>query len=274
MTSMSRKRVSIVIPNYNYGRFLPRIALSLTNQTIGVDVCEIIFVDDGSTDESMDRLACLEELPSAGFRVVELEHTGSPATVRNTGLQLAEAPYAVCLDPDDLPSPEWLAACVATMEEQPKTGLVYTHFIRSQDGDCRRMELPEYSHEELATRNILPPAPVMRRKVFEASDGFRDNTDYEIWDFGVQAALNGFGFTLLNATYYAYMIHGENRSLKRPPEDGPSKAAIVRNNPQFFPEQAQQWAEAVIQHSNWAEHFTSGVIPDATSVEKMLKNKF
>lgn len=268
---MSQTRVSIVIPNYNYGRFLPRLALSLTNQTIGIDVCEIIVADDGSTDESMNMLCHLDELPSAGFHVVELEHTADPARVCNAGLEKTTAPYAVCLDPDDLPSPEWLAACVATLEEQPQTGLAYTHFIRAEAGDCRRMELPEYSAAELARRNITAPAPIMRREVFEASDGYRTDTAYYKWDFCIQAAVNGFELCRVDATYYAHMIHGENLSLTPPPDDGPAKAAVVRNNPGFFPEKVLQWANALLENEPWAAPFTAGVMPDAAAVEKMLK---
>jgi glycosyltransferase involved in cell wall biosynthesis len=216
-------------------------------------------------------LCHLDELPSAGFRVVELEHTGDPARVCNAGLEAASAPYAVCLDPDDLPSPEWLAACVATLEEQPRTGLAYTHFIRSEAGDCRRMELPGYSAGELARRNITAPAPLMRREVFEASDGYRANTAYYKWDFCIQAAVNDFGLYRVDATYYAHMIHGENLSLTAPANDGQAKANVVRNNPDFFPEKVADWARALLDGEPWADPFAAGTIPDGPAVEKMLK---
>ncbi|MEV7075094.1 glycosyltransferase, partial [Streptomyces sp. NPDC093990] len=55
-------KVSIVVPVYNAGRYIDMCAPSLLGQTLGEDAYEIIYVDDGSTDDSARRL---EELAGA-----------------------------------------------------------------------------------------------------------------------------------------------------------------------------------------------------------------
>ncbi|MGW0419913.1 glycosyltransferase family 2 protein, partial [Streptomyces sp. NPDC003015] len=48
-------KVSIVVPVYNAGRYIEMCAPSLLQQTLGEDAYEVIYVDDGSTDDSAQR---------------------------------------------------------------------------------------------------------------------------------------------------------------------------------------------------------------------------
>ncbi|WP_147819570.1 glycosyltransferase family 2 protein [Salidesulfovibrio onnuriiensis] len=268
---MSDPRLSIVIPNHNYGRFFSRLALSLQNQTLGLDVCEIILVDDGSTDDSLDLLHHFEALPCLRFQALAEAHDGHPGTVRNKGLATAQGRYLVCLDPDDLPAPGWLAACIAALEADKDAGLAYTHFTLVEKDGPREVRLPEYDPALLRNQNIVAPTALMRREVFEASDGYRANTAYEDWDFWIQAASNGFGLRRVDALLYAHMVHGDNFSFSAREEDGAAKAAIVLNNPGFFPAGVRHWAGAVLAGEAWAWPFPRGIIPTLQDVEKLLK---
>ena len=52
-------KVSVVVPVFNGGDYLERCAPSLLEQSIGPDAYEVIYVNDGSTDDSEERLARL-----------------------------------------------------------------------------------------------------------------------------------------------------------------------------------------------------------------------
>src|SRR5690606_28614406 len=80
-------KVSIVVPVYNGGPYLDLCAPSLLRQSIGADAYEIIYVDDGSTDDSAQRLDRL----AAEHRHVRVIHQENP---RTGGVRVARGEYA------------------------------------------------------------------------------------------------------------------------------------------------------------------------------------
>src|SRR5438876_12332186 len=118
-------RVSFVVTNYNYARFLPQAIDSLLGQSF-TDL-ELIVVDDNSTDNSgevLDRYA-------ADPRIRIVRHTTNTGSIRayNEGLQLATGEYIGVFDADDyVLDLDAVARQVATFDSDPSIGLVYTAF--------------------------------------------------------------------------------------------------------------------------------------------------
>ena len=102
--------VSIVINNYNYGRFLAQAVDSALAQTY--EATELIVVDDGSTDDSR---AVLEPYRSRA-KVIE-KTNGGQASAFNAGIALAQGEYILLLDADDRLLPEAVERCVAAFPE-------------------------------------------------------------------------------------------------------------------------------------------------------------
>ena len=94
---MSDIRVSVIIPVYNTERYLKQCLDSVIGQTLR-DI-EIICVDDGSTDNSLD---ILNEYAKCDRRilVIQQENAGAGAA-RNNGLAIAKGQYCSFLDADD-----------------------------------------------------------------------------------------------------------------------------------------------------------------------------
>ena len=93
-------KVSVVVPVYNPGAALDRSVASILAQTMPDDAFEAIFVDDGSTDGSGQRL---DEI-AAAHRHISVVHTaasGGPGRPRNIGLERARGEYVQFLDADD-----------------------------------------------------------------------------------------------------------------------------------------------------------------------------
>ena len=100
-------KVSVVIPVWNPGRFLDRCLDSLLAQTMPSTDFEVLFMDDGSTDGTEDRLDQLAaEHPH--FLVHHLENSGWPGKPRNVGIERAAGEYVLFLDNDDALGPEAL----------------------------------------------------------------------------------------------------------------------------------------------------------------------
>ena len=90
-------KVSVIIPVYNTAEFLRQCLDSIVNQTLQ-DI-EIICVDDGSTDASLD---ILHEYASNDSRITILTQQNKGAGVaRNTGMQIAHGEYLAFFDSDD-----------------------------------------------------------------------------------------------------------------------------------------------------------------------------
>ncbi|MEV0636935.1 glycosyltransferase [Streptomyces sp. NPDC050619] len=100
-------KASIVVPVYNAGRYIELCAPSLLDQSLGPDAYEIIYVDDGSTDDSAERLDRLAA-QHAHVRVVHQENSGWPGKPRNVGVRLARGAYVQFVDQDDELTPEAL----------------------------------------------------------------------------------------------------------------------------------------------------------------------
>jgi glycosyltransferase involved in cell wall biosynthesis len=109
--------VSVVIPSFNYGRFLGRAIDSVLAQTYRHVEC--IVVDNGSTDHTPDVLA------SYADRVTILhESTKGPSAVRNAGIRAASGRYVAFLDADDFWLPEKLSRQVSLIETDEQIAVV------------------------------------------------------------------------------------------------------------------------------------------------------
>lgn len=122
--------VSVVIPCYNYARYLPEAVNSALSQA-GV-VVDVIVVDDRSSDNSLE---VARQLAAANPRITVIAHEINYGAVKtfNDGLAVAEGEYLVRLDADDLLTPGSLLRSVAVMQRFPSVGLVYGHPIHFTD---------------------------------------------------------------------------------------------------------------------------------------------
>ncbi|HWK26860.1 MAG TPA: glycosyltransferase family 2 protein [Solirubrobacter sp.] len=116
--------MTVVIPCFNYGRFLPDAVESVLTQE-GVDV-DVVIVDDCSTDNS---LAIARALAARHPAVTVLAHTVNqgPVATFNDGLERVGGEFLVRLDADDLLTPGSLARSTALAYAYPSVGLVYGH---------------------------------------------------------------------------------------------------------------------------------------------------
>ena len=117
-------KVSIIIPCYNYGHFLPDSVGSALAQ-VGVEV-EVIVVDDASTDDSAN---IAQQIAGKDSRVTLLRHDQNCGQVVafNNGYAIATGEFIVRLDADDLLTPGSLARSIALFDAFPSVGMVYGH---------------------------------------------------------------------------------------------------------------------------------------------------
>lgn len=115
-------KLSIVVNMYNTALYMPKCLDSLLNQDILSSDYEIILVNDGSTDNSLElaeeyqaKSKELENWPT--FKIVDQENKGL-AAARNAGIDVAEGKFLCFVDPDDYIEKNSLGELLSRMEEK------------------------------------------------------------------------------------------------------------------------------------------------------------
>jgi len=112
-------KVSVIIPFYNASSFLTEAIESVLNQEIK-DI-EIIALDDGSTDDSVEKISQIKDLR---LKIVRQENAGA-AVARNNGVLIARGEYVCFLDADDIWAPDKLKLQLAEIEKNSAINMVF-----------------------------------------------------------------------------------------------------------------------------------------------------
>lgn len=162
-------RLSIIMPIYNVSRWLGRCIASVRNQGLTADDYEIIAVNDGSTDDSMEVLASFRQReeqsgePIAPWVIINQENKGLSAA-RNAGLQAAHGTYVWFVDTDDYLEPGCLRKLLEKAESKRLDVLCFGLQLVSEKGDIVPFDIPDQSEgkvmkgEEFMLKVSMPPA--------------------------------------------------------------------------------------------------------------------
>ncbi|MET7685561.1 glycosyltransferase family A protein [Streptomyces sp. NPDC005423] len=104
---MPKVKVSVIVPVYNTGKYVDECAPSLLEQSLPADEYEVIYVDDGSTDDTLARLKKISAM-NPNVQVHTQPNSGWPGAPRNLGMRHARGEYIQFVDHDDKLGPEAL----------------------------------------------------------------------------------------------------------------------------------------------------------------------
>ena len=191
-------KVSVIIPVYNTEKYLRECLDSVVNQTL--KNIEIICVDDGSTDGSLEILREYAEKDSR-VKVYTQPNTNAGAA-RNHGLRYATGEYLAFLDSDDYYETHLLESAVNCAEERNAEIVVYKVKLLQEDTGVI------ISYDASVIENLLPPKEVFTLQEIE-KDAFRCILGYD-WDKLIKRNLverNHLCFqsqAVFNDAYFAY----------------------------------------------------------------------
>lgn len=187
MSGVESTVVSVIIPTYNYGRFLDECLGSVYRQE-GVNT-EVIVVDDGSTDHTADVL----KRHRGRIRIIQQENSGL-AAARNIGLRACTGDYVQFLDADDMLGRGSIRARVETLKSVNNKGVAVCRnriFGRVGWGGVPLVKgwwmlFREHLDIHLCRLNIAPPHSfLVPREVVEKVGRFdetmRGCEDYDYW---------------------------------------------------------------------------------------------
>ena len=226
-----RPLVSVIVPTYNYGRFIEETLECLRAQTYVNWEC--IVVDDGSTDDTAERVSHFIE-QDARFKFLRQENARQ-AAAKNNGLWNSAGQYIQFLDADDLIEPQKFAKQVEFLEAHPEVDIIYgsMRYFKTETPDERlywvwgenKPWMPETSGSgkevltALVRQNIMViNSPLIRRRVVDAV-GLFDNRlpPAEDWDYWLRCAAAGmcFQFEDLPGTLALVRWHSSSSSYDR-----------------------------------------------------------
>ncbi len=210
--------VSVVIPNYNYGRFLAAAIESVLAQTY--PLIDITVVDDGSTDDSLEILAGFGDRVS----VIKQANLGVGAA-RNTGVKNSGGEFIAFLDSDDTWQHDKIEKQVSRFLADENVGLVSCGmqefdldgnkldvYLAEGEGDIRLLMLA------FIPQVVSGSAVAVRRSFFEKAGGFDERKEMhpsEDWEFYYRMAGTG-GIAFVPELLVNYRNHGGNGHLKIP----------------------------------------------------------
>ena len=177
--------ISVVIPMYNAQPFLADTIRSILSQT--VTHFELLIVDDGSTDSSLD---IARSFADPRIRILDGQINRGQSCAQNRGLREARGEYIAILGADDIALPNRLATQAAFLDSHSDVSLVGTsYFTLNSDGICTQIDVPA---EPVAVRwrllfgnPIAAPAVMLRRSILAEIGSFdesiRFGEDWELW---------------------------------------------------------------------------------------------
>lgn len=228
----SETSVSVIIPNYNYSRFLPDAIESVLAQTLPCD--EILVVDDGSTDNSFETLAGYEKF---GVKVIRQKNRGVGAA-RNAGVAASTGTLLAFLDADDYWFPQKIEKQLARLMADDKCGLV-TCGMQEVDLDGNVINQYNDGLEGWCAEDLLLIKPVVvgpgsttliRRVIFEQIGGYDETKEMypsEDWEFSYRAA-RAAKLAFISELLVGYRNHGGNGHLQIPRFERAMKIAFEK----------------------------------------------
>lgn len=204
--------ISVIVPLFNYGRYLEACIGSLMAQTM--QSFEVVIVDDHSTDDSLTIARGLQSF-KRGVRVLwHTENHGTAAAI-NTGIKHAHGKYITILSADDTLEPYSLARHYHANLENSH-GFTYgdIYFVTGDRREEVRMQ--KFDYDKLVNRNHVPAGIMYPRQAWLDAGGYPEimNDGREDWAFAVGLGRVGYCGVHIGQTGYLVRREKQNRSLR------------------------------------------------------------
>ena len=211
-----RVRLSVVIPNFNTADYVIAAIQSVLDQTL--QEFEIIVVDDGSSDDSIEKILSIADERLTCIRQCNRGLAGA----RNTGLLAARGVYIGFLDSDDTWFPEKGERHLEVMDKDSSLGLTFSHsaYLEQSGAPTGQLLISRCSQptaRDLIKRNHLGNGStfIMRRACLEMAGGFDEALrGCEDWEFCVRvAACTNFQLQLIPEVLTGYRLRQGSLSV-------------------------------------------------------------
>ena len=221
--------ISIVIPVYNGEKYIPELIENLKAQKASRDTLELVFVDDGSADRSLEVLNSYKASAEFSVSVYSQDNSGVSAA-RNLGIKYAKGEFITFLDVDDFVTEDYFTTINNAAEkddfdvfvfssirvrgsERPEITADYSapEKISNDDMLCKMVSNPT----KYGVYNLLCKSEFIKNNSLSYAVGFKY---YEDYDFIYRAFALADGILMTEKPLYFYMMR-EGSAMQRFTED-------------------------------------------------------
>lgn len=219
---MKEPVVTVIVASYNHAPYIEQCILSVLQQTY--PHIELLVVDDGSTDDSVQRIERLQEQYGFDFRTQK--NKGLTCTLNET-IARAKGSLIAPFGSDDIMCPERIAKQVAYMQDKPEVGIcagnielidsggeLFPEARQRRDTPFRRLDFDDVFME----RKPYPPAPTLlfRKEALEKVGGFDPQIRLEDLLIELKITHAGYYIDCLGEVLAQYRKHASNSSKNTP----------------------------------------------------------
>lgn len=218
----SKPLISVVIPSYNYAKYLPEAIESALGQTY--KNIELIVINDGSADNT-DQVA---QKYKNRIRYISRENKGIIAT-RNEGIRLSKGEYIIQLDADDYLDREYVEKSLRAAHDH-NADIVYTqaHIFGRDEFNTQYIA---FDLEKLKHDNFIHASSLVRKEALKdiQYDSYLNDKGYEDWDLVLGMCLAGSRAVLVDEPLLHYRKHSSSIS-RSDAFGGTFKEMLVRHH--------------------------------------------
>ncbi len=230
---MPTPKISVIVPCYNYGAYLPETIDSILTQTY--PHYEVIIIDDGSNDGTTPAIIASEAKKDKRIKVITHPKNKGLSAARNSGIKAARGKYIFPVDSDDMIHATLLEKALKLMEQE-NSDIVYCHL------QCfgEKTNILHFSNQEKIKKTLpfgclLFPFALYKKSDVEKFGGYAENLiACEDWDFWLHYLKNDKKFTLLDEALYIYRTHQNSLSSIIKENDDEIRKTIKYNHPELY----------------------------------------
>ena len=201
--------ISVVMCSFNSAKFLQRALDSVCGQTLDSQYYEIVFIDDGSTDESVEIVERYQQ--HSFFRYYRnKENRGLPFSC-NKGIKNSYGEYVIRLDADDYFERDILEHFFKIVNKESFDLIYSDRFIEDEQGETKK----ETSLEEFDIFNLIACGVLLRKDILEKIGGYR-NFLWEEYDLYIRyMEASGKKPRYVPLPLYHYVMHADNMTISK-----------------------------------------------------------
>ncbi|RMG03041.1 MAG: glycosyltransferase [Nitrospirae bacterium] len=224
-SSFSRSTVSVIIANYNYGHLAAEAIESVLHQTVLPD--EILFMDDHSTDNSMEVAKRYKDR----IRIERNPENLGIIENFNKAVSLTTGDYICFLGADNRFRSDYVEKCKLALDTNPKAAIAYTYMLLfgkrssikankvnamplSLGKDLYLWSVPPFNEETarlLERGNFIHGSSMYRRAAFDEVGGYLDAGNHEDHDLFLRMIKRGWSAVLVPEYLLEYREHSHEQ---------------------------------------------------------------
>lgn len=234
--TLPEARFAVIVPCFNDGETLVETVASGREQ----EPCELVVVDDGSTDAGTLRV--MEELERDGVHVIHKEN-GGLASARMAGVAATTSRYVYPIDSDDVLVPHGLSALADALDADPGLAAAWGDtIVFGTDGSYQLRQRPSALDPwRITYYNGLPYSAMFRRDTLLEAGGWQLHGGYEDWDLWMSLAERGQRGLHVRTPAMRYRIHGSRFWADAMSRHHEIEAELRRRHTALFDERRANW---------------------------------